>query len=77
MVSIKYYRIIRQNANEVICVDTNKCSVYNVFYDKVLEVHIMDDEKEKYREKIIEMVEKIENIDWLKFIHRLIINLLK
>ena len=37
----------------------------------------MDDEKEEYREKIIEMVEKIENIDWLKFIHRLIINLLK
>ena len=37
----------------------------------------MDDEKEEYREKIIEMVKKIENIDWLKFIHRLITNLLK
>ncbi len=57
--------------------DTNKCSVYNVFKDKVLEVHIMDNEKEEYREKIIEMVKKIENIDWLKFIHRLITNLLK
>ena len=37
----------------------------------------MDDEKEEYREKIIEMVKEIENIDWLMFIHRLIINLLK
>ena len=37
----------------------------------------MDDEKEEYREKIIEMVKEIENVDWLKFIHRLIINLLK
>ena len=37
----------------------------------------MDDGKEEYREKIIEMVEKIENIDWLMFIHRLITNLLK
>ena len=37
----------------------------------------MDGEKEEYREKIIEMVEKIENIDWLMFIHRLITNLLK
>ena len=37
----------------------------------------MDDEKEEYREKIIEMVSKIENIDWLMFIHRLITNLLK
>ena len=37
----------------------------------------MDDEKEEYREKIIEMVEEIENIDWLMFIHRLITNLLK
>ena len=45
--------------------------------DKVLEVRIMDDEKEEYREKIIEMVNEIENIDWLKFIHRLITNLLK
>lgn len=45
--------------------------------DKVLEVHIMDGEKEEYREKIIEMVKEIENIDWLKFIHRLIINLSK
>ena len=37
----------------------------------------MDGEKEEYKEKIIEMVKEIENIDWLKFIHRLIINLLK
>ena len=37
----------------------------------------MDDEKEEYREKIIEMVNKIENVDWLKFIHRLIMNLSK
>ena len=37
----------------------------------------MDNEKEEYREKIIEMVKKIENIDWLTFIHRLITNLLK
>ena len=37
----------------------------------------MENEKEEYREKIIEMVKEIENIDWLKFIHRLIINLLK
>ena len=37
----------------------------------------MDDEKEEYREKIIEMVKEIENIDWLMFIHRLITNLLK
>lgn len=37
----------------------------------------MDNEKEEYREKIIEMVKEIENIDWLMFIHRLITNLLK
>ena len=37
----------------------------------------MDDEKEEYREKIIDMVKEIENIDWLIFIHRLITNLLK
>ena len=77
MLSIKCYRIIRQNANEVICIDTNKCSVYNDFSIRYLEVHIMDGEKEEYREKIIEMIKEIENIDWLKFIHRLIINLSK
>ena len=32
---------------------------------------------EEYREKIIEMVKEIKNIDWLKFIHRLIVNLSK
>lgn len=32
---------------------------------------------EEYKEKIIEMVKEIENIDWLRFIHRLITNLLK
>ena len=37
----------------------------------------MDEEKEDYRGKIIEMVKEIENIDWLIFIHRLITNLLK
>ena len=37
----------------------------------------MDGEKEEYKEKIVEMVREIENIDWLKFIHRLIINLSK
>ena len=37
----------------------------------------MDDKKEEYREKIIEMVNKIANIDWLMFIHRIITNLLK
>ena len=30
----------------------------------------MDDEKEEYMEKIVEMVKEIENIDWLRFIHR-------
>ena len=29
----------------------------------------MDNEKEEYREKIIEMVEKIENIDILNYIY--------
>ena len=48
-----------------------------IISDKILEVRIMDNEKEEYREKIIEMVKKIENIDWLMFIHRLITNLLK
>ena len=47
------------------------------FRIRYLEVHIMDGEKEEYREMIIEMVKKIENIDWLMFIHRLITNLLK
>ena len=37
----------------------------------------MENEKEEYRGKIIEMVKEIENIDWLMFIHRLITNLLK
>ena len=75
--SIKYCCIIRQNTNDVICVDTNKCSVYNVFYDKVLEVHIMDGEKEEYREKIIEMVKKIESVYWLRSIYIFIKTLLE
>ena len=33
--------------------------------------------KEEYREEIIKMIEKIENIDWLKFIHRFIKNLIE
>ena len=52
--------------------------LYIMFFRiRYLEVHIMDGEKEEYREMIIEMVKEIENIDWLKFIHRLIINLSK
>lgn len=27
--------------------------------------------KEEYREKIIKMVDKIDNVEWLRFIHRL------
>lgn len=34
-------------------------------------------EKEFYREQIIEMVGKIENAEWLHFIHRMIKNLIK
>ena len=37
----------------------------------------MDDEKEEYRGKIIEIVKKIDNLEWLQFIHRLIKNLIK
>ena len=37
----------------------------------------MDDEKEEYREKIIEMVKKIENIRYLKFIYDLLISFKK
>lgn len=35
-------------------------------------VRIMDNEKEEYREKIIEMVKKIENIDILNYIYIII-----
>ena len=34
----------------------------------------MDCEKEEYREKIIEMVNEIENARYLKFIHDLLIS---
>ena len=34
----------------------------------------MDNEKEEYREKIIEMVEKIENVRYLKFISDLLMS---
>lgn len=34
-------------------------------------------EQEFYREQIIEMVQKIENAEWLRFIHRMIKNLIK
>ena len=37
----------------------------------------MDDEKEEYREKIIEMVKKIENEIYLKFIYDLLISFKK
>ena len=37
----------------------------------------MDNEKEKYREKIIEMVKKIENEIYLKFIYDLLISFKK
>lgn len=32
-------------------------------------------EKEYYREQITEMIQKIDNIEWLKIIHRIIKNL--
>ena len=34
----------------------------------------MDNEKEEYRENIIEMVSKIENVRYLKFIYDLLIS---
>ena len=37
----------------------------------------MDDKKEEYREKIIEMVKKIENVRYLKFIYDLFISFKK
>ena len=37
----------------------------------------MDDEKEEYREKIIEMVNRIENERYLKFIYDLLISFKK
>lgn len=37
----------------------------------------MDDEKEEYREKIIEMVKEIENVRYLKFIYDLFISFKK
>ena len=37
----------------------------------------MDNEKEEYREKIIEMVKKIENVRYLKFIYDLFISFKK
>ena len=37
----------------------------------------MDDEKEEYKEKIIEMVKKIENEIYLKFIYDLLISFKK
>ena len=37
----------------------------------------MDCEKEEYREKIIEMVDRIENARYLKFIYDLIISFKK
>ena len=37
----------------------------------------MDDEKEKYKEKIIEMVKKIENEIYIKFIYDLLISFKK
>ena len=37
----------------------------------------MDNEKEEYKEKIIEMVNKIENVMYLKFIYDLFISFKK
>ena len=37
----------------------------------------MDNEKEEYREKIVEMVSKIENVRYLKFIYDLLISFKK
>ena len=37
----------------------------------------MDDEKEEYKEKIIEMVKEIENVRYLKFIYDLFISFKK
>lgn len=37
----------------------------------------MDNEKEEYREKIIEMVNEIENARYLKFIYDLLISFRK
>ena len=37
----------------------------------------MDNEKEEYREKIIEMVKKIENEIYIKFIYDLLISFKK
>ena len=37
----------------------------------------MDYEKEEYREKIVEMVSKIENVIYLKFIYDLLISFKK
>ena len=37
----------------------------------------MDDEKEEYREKIIEMVKEIENEIYIKFIYDLLISFKK
>ena len=37
----------------------------------------MDNEKEEYREKIIEMVNRIENATYLKFIYDLLISFKK
>lgn len=32
--------------------------------------------KEEYREEILKMIEKIDNIEWLRFVHRIIKNLI-
>ena len=37
----------------------------------------MDNEKEEYRKKIVEMVEKIENVYWLRSIYIFIKTLLE
>lgn len=44
--------------------------LYIMFFRiRYLEVHIMDGEKEEYREMIIEMVKKIENHSIIKLIY--------
>ena len=48
-----------------------------IISDKILEVHIMDDEKEEYREKIIETVNNIKDIKILIYLDTFIKEIIK